>query len=345
MEYTEVLENARKNIGQNCKVCPVCNGLGCGNTMPGPGSKAPGNGANDNYNAWKRIKLNMDTIVEKTPISTQTEFLGRTYGFPLMTAPIGSIKLQFNPTDDVADFNEKCMAACETLKITHAFGNGLEKRVWDSAIASGRNHGNNGIPVFNPNTVEDIKALMDLYKGGILPPAMSIVVDSAGLPHLKKLHTKAGTKTVEELKELKDYAKTPFIIKGIMTAESALKAVEAGADAIIVSNHGGRALAETPGTADVLPEIVEAVKGKTKIMVDGGIRTGNDVFKALALGADMCLICRPVLISYYGGGQEGIECYLNKIKSELEDAMYMCGARKISDISSKMVRRQKIDWI
>lgn len=344
MEYKEVIENAKKNIGPNCKVCPVCNGLGCGNTMPGPGSKAPGNGANDNFNAWKRIKLNMDTIVEKTPISTETEFLGRTYGFPLMTAPIGSIKLQFNPTDDVADFNEKCMAACETLGITHAFGNGLEQRVWDSAIASGRAHGNNGIPVFNPDANEAIEGLMDLYKSGELPPAMCVVVDSAGLPHLRKLHGKAGTKTVEDLKELKEYAKVPFIVKGIMTAESALKAVEAGADAIIVSNHGGRVLAETPGTAEVLPEIVAAVKGKIKIMVDGGIRTGNDVFKALALGADMCLICRPVLISYYGGGQEGIECYLNKIKTELEDAMYMCGARKISDITSKMVRRQKIEW-
>ncbi len=151
---------------------------------------------------------------------------------------------------------------------------------------------------------------MDLYKGGILPPAMCVVVDSAGLPHLRKLHGKGGTKTIDELRTLKEYAKTPMIIKGIMTAESALKAVEAGADAIVVSNHGGRVLAETPGTAEVLPEIVEAVKGKTKILI--------------------------------GGGQEGIECYLDKIQSELSDTMYMCGAGKISDITSKMVRVPKI---
>ena len=95
---------------------------------------------------------------------------------------------------------------------------------------------------------------------------------------------------------------------------------------------------KAPGTAEVLPEIVEAVKGKTKIMIDGGIRSGLDVFKALAMGADMCLICRPVLISYYGGGQEGIECYLDKIQQELSDTMYMCGARRISDINGKMIR-------
>lgn len=338
MEYAQVLENARKTIGPNCKVCPVCNGLGCGNIMPGPGSKAPGNGAHDNYMAWRAIKLNMDTLVANTPIDTATELFGRRFAFPLMTAPIGSIRLQFNPTDDVADFNEKCLAACESRGIMHAYGNGLEQRVWDCAIASGRQHGNNAIPVYNPDSVEAIEKLMDLYQGGSLPPAMCIVVDSAGLPHLRKLNGKGGTKTVEELRELKAYAKTPMIIKGIMTADSARKAVDAGADAIIVSNHGGRVLAETPGTAEVLPEIAAAVKGQTKILIDGGIRSGLDVFKALAMGADMCLICRPVLISYYGGGQEGIECYLDKIQQELSDTMYMCGARKIADINETMIR-------
>ena len=261
--------------------------------------------------------------MENTPIDTSTELLGRKLAFPLLTAPIGSLKLQFNPTDDIGDFNEKCMAACESRGILHAFGNGLTPGVWDKAIASGRSHGNNGIPVFNPASVEEIKELMDQYKGGLLSPAMCVVVDSAGLPHLRRLNAKGGTKTVAELRE---YAKTPMIIKGIMTADAAKKAVDAGADAIVVSNHGGRVLADAPSTAEVLPEIVEAVKGQTKILIDGGILFGIDVFKALAMGADACLICRPVLISYYGGGQEGIECYLDKIREELVDAMYMFDA-------------------
>lgn len=90
--------------------------------------------------------------------------------------------------------------------------------------------------------------------------------------------------------------------------------------------------------AEVLEEIVAAVKGQVKVLVDGGIRTGADMFKALAMGADACLICRPVLISYYGGGQEGIECYLDKIRGELVDTMYMCGARSIAEITPDMVR-------
>ena len=181
--------------------------------------------------------------------------------------------------------------------------------------------------------------LMDLYQGRQQPLAMSVVVDSAGLPHLKSLMDgKGATKSVEDLRELKEYCGLPFIVKGIMTVNGARKAVEAGADAIIVSNHGGRVLSDTPATADVLMEIADAVKGQTVIMVDGGIRSGLDVFKALAMGADFCLICRPVLISYYGGGQEGIACYLDKIRSELEDTMYMCGVHSIGEINRSNIR-------
>ena len=338
MNYSEVLENAKNNIGPNCKVCPECNGIGCGNTMPGPGSKAPGNGANDNYCAWKKIKLNMDTIGESGTTDTSTEFLGRKYSMPLMTAPIGSIKMQFNPTDDVKDFNEKCMAACESRGIVHAYGDGLSADVLPAALRSSMIHGFSGIPVFNPDTDEGIREKMYKCMGDVKPFAMSIVVDSAGLPHLKSLHGKAGIKSVEQLKTLKEYAGVPMIIKGVMTAKTAEKAIEAGADAIVVSNHGGRVLANTPATAEVLEEISKVASGRTKIIVDGGIRTGLDIFKALALGADMTMICRPVLISYYGGGQEGIECYIDKLHSEFEDTMYMCGAKTVSEITRDMVR-------
>ncbi len=339
MEYSDVLEQAKKNIGPNCKVCPVCTGLACGNTMPGPGSKAPGNGAYDNYNAWRRIRLNMDTIVPQTQPDTRTELFGRTLSFPLLTAPIGSIQKQFTPESDVRDFNDQCMAACESRGILHAYGNGLTEDVFEKAIVSSERYGNTGIPVYNPDSVENIRHLMDLYHGHLSPCAVSLVVDSAGLPHLNSMMGgKGGTKSVEDIKELKSYMKLPMIVKGIMTAKGARKALEAGADAIVVSNHGGRVLSDTPATAEVLPEIVDAVKGKMKILVDGGIRSGLDVFKALAMGADACMICRPVLIAYYGGRQEGIKCYLDKIKAELRDTMYMCGAASVSDISRDMVR-------
>ena len=78
--------------------------------------------------------------------------------------------------------------------------------------------------------------------------------------------------------------------------------------------------------------------GRAKILVDGGIRSGTDIFRALALGADAVMICRPFLISYYGGGTEGIVAYVEKLRAELTDAMYMCGARSLGDITRDMVR-------
>ena len=100
----------------------------------------------------------------------------------------------------------------------------------------------------------------------------------------------------------------------------------------------GNTMPGSAATADVLPEIADAVGDRVKILVDGGIRSGTDIFRALALGADAVMICRPFLISYYGGGTEGIVTYVEKLRAELTDAMYMCGARCLSDITRDMVR-------
>lgn len=337
MDYNEVLINAKKNIGPNCKVCPECNGLACGNLMPGPGSKAPGNGANDNWKAWRGIKLNMDTIVPDAPVDTGIEFLGKPLSMPLISAPVGSLKAQYNPTDDIRDFNVCCAEAAERCGIASSFGDGLDARVFPHGCEVSKAHGGIAIPVINPLNMETIMANLDTANAA-MPFAVSVVVDSAGLPHLKKISPDAGSKSVEQLSELCKYAKMPVIIKGVMTAQSALKAVDAGAAAIIVSNHGGRVLAGTPATAEVLPEIVDAVGGRAKIIVDGGIRSGVDIFRALALGADAAMICRPFLISYYGGRTEGIVSYIEKLRAELIDTMYMCGARSIADINRSMIR-------
>ena len=123
-----------------------------------------------------------------------------------------------------------------------------------------------------------------------------------------------------------------------MTVKGALKAKQAGAAAIVVSNHGGRVLDQCPATAEVLPAIVEALKGSgVKILVDGGLRSGVDVFKALAMGADAVIIARPFVSAVYGGGEEGVKLYIDKIGGELSDAMTMCGAKSLKDITPDMV--------
>jgi len=337
MEYREVLEAARKNIGPNCKACPECNGLACGNTLPGPGSIAPGNVAHDNWKAWKDIKLIMDCIAPSTPVDTSTVLLGKSFQLPLITGPIGSTRWQYTPDSDVRDFNRDVAKAAQKLGFAGSFGDGIEPDIYTDSLRHSADFGGVSMPILNPYSDEEILSKIDMAnKAGVF--ALGVVVDSAGLPHLRQKKISAGTKTVEQLRTFKERANMPFVVKGVMSAKTALKAVEAGADAIIVSNHGGRVLPFSPATAEMLPEIAEAVKGKTSIIVDGGIRSGADIFKAIALGADAVMLCRPVLVSWFGAGAEGVEIFVNKLKAELGDIMYMCGARKLSDIQRDMIR-------
>ena len=111
----------------------------------------------------------------------------------------------------------------------------------------------------------------------------------------------------------------------------------AGADGVVVSNHGGRVLDGTPATARVLPAIVDAVGDDACVLVDGGIRSGLDVFRALALGATACLVCRPFVVAAFGGGEDGVRTYLAQLRAELADAMEMCGAATVADITRDML--------
>ena len=200
-----------------------------------------------------------------------------------------------------------------------------------------RNADGVGIPTVKPWNIDTIREKIKLVKeSGAFAVAMDI--DAAGLPFLKNLTPPAGSKTVEELREIIEMVDVPFIIKGIMTAKGALKAKEAGASAIVVSNHGGRVLDGCPATAEVLEEISDAVNGSMKIFVDGGIRSGADVFRALALGADGVIIARPFVTAVYGGAEEGVYSYIDKIGAELNDTMKMCGVSRLSEITRDCVR-------
>ncbi len=167
-------------------------------------------------------------------------------------------------------------------------------------------------------------------------------IDGAGLITMALKGSPVGPKTKDELKEIISSTKLPFILKGIMTKEEALLALEVGAKAIVVSNHGGRVLDHTQSTAKVLPEIAEVVKGKMMVLVDGGIRSGVDVFKMLALGADAVLIGRPIIFGAYGGYREGgVSMIIEDMKNELIQAMILTGAKDLASIDKSMI---SIEW-
>ena len=131
----------------------------------------------------------------------------------------------------------------------------------------------------------------------------------------------------------------PLVLKGILSADDARLAVEHGVDAIVVSNHGARQLDRVPATADALEEIVEAVRGRTEIWVDGGVRRGLDVAIALALGARGVLLGRPAFWALATGGQAGVELALAIVREELETALALLGTPTPSDITRAHVGR------
>ncbi len=130
----------------------------------------------------------------------------------------------------------------------------------------------------------------------------------------------------------------PFAIKGIMCAEDARSAVDVGASAIVLSNHGGRQLDRLPSTIEMLPEIVDAVAGRAEIIIDSGIRRGTDIIQAVALGATACMIGRPYLYALAAGGERGVDRLMTIMRAELERDMALLGCKSVSDLNSDFIR-------
>ena len=171
------------------------------------------------------------------------------------------------------------------------------------------------------------------------PAAVAMDIDAAGLPFLKGQNPPAGAKDEAEVVAACHEEGIPFVLKGVMTPAAAERAARAGADGIVVSNHGGRVLDGVPATALVLPGIADAVGDDLEVLVDGGVRSGLDVFRALALGAKACLVCRPFVVAAFGDGADGVSALLCQLKGELADAMEMCGAATVADIDASMLWR------
>ena len=323
-------------MGNLCKLCKVCDGRACRNTIPGPGAKGTGDVAIRNFDKWRDIRVNMDTLVEKKQISTDFELFGRSFSAPIFAGPIGAVKMHYSDEYDDRSFNKVLIKACNEAGIAAFTGDGMDDDQMVSGCEAVKEAEGRGIPTIKPWNLEMIKKKIELTKEANAF-AVAMDIDAAGLPFLKNFTPPAGSKSVEQLREIVELLDVPFIVKGIMTPKAALKAKEAGASAIVVSNHGGRVLDQCPATAEVLEDIVKAVDGSMKIFVDGGIRTGVDVFKALALGADAVIIARPFVSSVYVGAGEAVKELAEKLKHELEDTMAMCGACSLEKISRDMV--------
>ena len=334
-----IRNNARKKFYVACKACVVCDGAECRGKVPGIGGIGTGESFTENLRALARYKINLRTIHQVKLPDLSTNLFGQKLSLPILAAPITGMETNLSGGMDEKTYADAVLGGCIASGTLGMVGDGASPKKYLIGLEVIKKRGGLGIPIFKPReyNMEIITRFKAAEDAGAI--AVGIDIDAASFKTMSLKGQAVGPKSVEELRELKSHLSVPFILKGIMNVESAMAAIEAGADAIVVSNHGGRVMDTMPGTADVLPEIAAAVAGRVKVLVDGGIREGVDILKMLALGADAVMIGRPVCIAAFGAGQEGVEFYLNQKRDELKKAMILTGCAGINAIDPSVIFR------
>ena len=321
----DILVKARERLYPTCRVCPVCDGVACSGDAGGIAGVGTGMSFQNNFTALGRVKLLMRNVHDVTRADTSTTIFGRKISLPAVCAPMGPAGTRF--------------------------GKGMSQQDWFDALVGGSvaagTLGAVGDNLTYP--IDDVKRNLGVvahYQGKALynskPSPNEIIlkwqpqIDATGAAWLS-IDVDSGPKSVPQLRELVRAFQMPVVAKGIMRLDDALRCVDAGVAGIAVSNHGGRRLDHTAGTAQVLPAIAARLKGTVTILTDGCVATGADVLKYLALGADAVMVGRHLLRAAYGGGPDGVALFLNKIRTELASAMVLTGVGSVAKIDSSIV--------
>lgn len=328
-------------------------------------------GANDeitlreNRAAFERLFLHPKMLVDVSKRDLRTTVLGQQLSMPVITAPT-AFQCMAHPEGEVA--TARAAKHAGTIMTLSTLSTSSVEDV--SAAAHGSVwfqlyvYKDRGITqaLVERAAAADCKALVltvdapllgrrerDVRNRFQLPPGMSVAnlrrdglcnlpaeVDDSGLAaYIASLIDPSLTwRDVEWLQSL---SKMPVLVKGILRADDAVRAKEHGCAGIVVSNHGGRQLDGVPATITVLPEIAEAVGSDIEILLDGGIRRGTDIVKALALGARAVLVGRPVLWALACGGEAGVTMMLEMLRAELDLAMALCGVSSIEDLCPDLI--------
>lgn len=332
----EILGIAKEKMKGFCRVCPQCNGKACQGEVPGMGGLGTGSSFTANIDALARYRFNMRLIHGVTAPDTTVNLLGKELSMPVLAAPIGGVSFNMGGGVSEEEYIDAVIGGCRAAGTLGCTGDGVPEFIHASGFAAIEKNNGAGIPFIKPWEDEEFFSKLEkAEKAGA--DIFGMDIDAAGLVTLRKMGRPVTPKTPADLKRIIKSTSMQFILKGVMTVDEAILAAEAGAHAIVVSNHGGRVLDSAPGAADVLAPIADAVKGKVTIIADGGVRSGGDVLKLLALGADAVMIGRPVSVAAVGGLQQGVETYLKKIKGELIQSMVLTGTASASDVSRKIL--------
>lgn len=336
MDIKEIHRIAREKFKGACRVCPQCNGKACAGEMPGMGGVGTGSSFMANYDSLSRIKLNLQTIHDASDPVIHYDFFGRHLKMPILVAPLAGMVINMGNAMDEREYLDGMVGGGQEAGSLAFTCDGPNPLFFDLGLEILKKYRGWGVPTLKPRPEEAFLALARRAEdcGAV---ALATDIDAAGIVHMRRAGQPAGPWPVKTWEKTISQTKLPVLLKGVMTVKDAGLAVQAGAAGIIVSNHGGRVFDHTPGTAEVLPAIASAVKGKIKVLIDGGIRSGVDALKMIALGAEAVLVGRPMAVAAVGGGREGVSLLLNQYADQMRTAMLYTGCRSLADITPSIL--------
>ncbi|NWU00256.1 HAOX2 oxidase, partial [Urocynchramus pylzowi] len=312
----------------------------------------------ENILAYKRIRFRPRMLRDVSVVDIRTKILGSEISFPVGIAPTGFHQLAWPDGEKSTARAARAMNTCyiastystRTLEeISTAAPGGLRwfqlyihrnRAASQQLVQRAEASGFQGL-VLTADLPYTGKRRDDVRNGFRLPPHMK-VKNLEGAFEVCKMSLLDPSVTWNDIYWLRSLTRLPIIIKGILTREDAELAVKHGVQGIIVSNHGGRQLDEGPATIDALVEVVEAVRGRVEVYVDGGIRKGSDVLKALALGAKCVFIGRPALWGLAYKGEEGLQDVLRILQDEFRLSMALAGCASVSEIGQHLVQFSRL---
>ena len=333
---------SRKQLAGICTANKVCDGNSRRTCMGqhfggsiGFGGAGQGMTFDANYKALEKYKLKTRLIKPHLEPKMDTTFLGHPISFPVMLSSVSGVRISMNDVMPELEFQRNIIIGAQKSGTIGLSGNTVDfpDHIGLQAI---QEVGGYGIPVFKPQEQE---RLLQLFQAAEQANALAIGVDldGCGSTNWEYRGKPVYRKGPKELIELVDSTSKPVFFKGIMSVEDASAVLDSGAQALDVSNHGGRVLDHGQGVAEVLPEIVEYCQKKITIMADGAVRTGYDVLKLLALGADTVLIGRPLARMALAGGIDAVTQYLTYVQGDLRRAMLLTGCDTLQEISADIL--------
>ncbi|NXK38931.1 HAOX2 oxidase, partial [Piprites chloris] len=316
------------------------------------------NTRDENILAYKRIRFRPRMLRDVSMMDIRTKILGTEISFPVGIAPTGFHQLAWPDGEKSTARAAKAMnicyiastySTCTLEEISAAAPEGLRwfqlyihrnRAVSQQLVQRAEALGFQAL-VLTADVPYTGKRRDDIRNGFRLPPHMKLK-NLEGDFEVCKMSLLDPSVTWNDIYWLQSLTHLPIIIKGILTKEDAELAVRHGVQGIIVSNHGGRQLDEGPATIDALVEVVEAVRGRVEVYLDGGIRKGSDVLKALALGAKCVFIGRPALWGLAYKGEEGLQDVLRILQDEFHLSMALAGCARVSEIGRHLVQFSKL---